>query len=96
MALPFIGALAMSIIAVGIIPILGFLLKFRPINQLFSALLPKGGTGPSRESITKGSYEMQIIASAETEPYDTPVRVRGIVRGTSRDMHLPHIFVAVA
>jgi len=81
MALPFIGALAMSIIAVGIIPILGFLLKFRPINQLFSALLPKGGTGPSREAINKGSYEMQIIASAETEPYDTPVRVRGIVRG---------------
>jgi short subunit dehydrogenase-like uncharacterized protein len=82
MSFPFIGAIAMSIIAVGIIPILGFLLKFRPFHRLLSSILPQSGSGPSREAINKGGYELQIIATAETEPYDTPVRVRGIVRGT--------------
>lgn len=81
MSFPFLGAFAMTFIAVGILPWFGILLKFSPIYKLVSSLLPQGGTGPSREAIAKGSYEMELIGTAETEPYENPIRVRGIVRG---------------
>ncbi|KAI8583348.1 hypothetical protein K450DRAFT_223185 [Umbelopsis ramanniana AG] len=81
MSFPFLGAFAMTFIAVGILPWFGILLKFSPIYKLVSSLLPQGGTGPSREAITKGSYELELIGTAETEPYENPIRVRGIVRG---------------
>ncbi|KAI9287790.1 saccharopine dehydrogenase [Umbelopsis sp. AD052] len=81
MSFPFLGAFAMTFIAVGILPWLGMLFKLSPIYRLVSSLLPQGGTGPSREAIIKGSYELELIGTAETEPYENPIRVRGIVRG---------------
>ncbi|KAJ2955051.1 hypothetical protein NQZ79_g8882 [Umbelopsis isabellina] len=81
MSFPAFGAFIMTFIAAGILPFLPYVLRITPILRFFSWMLPKGGTGPSREAINKGSYEMHFVANAETEPYDTPIRVRGIVRG---------------
>lgn len=80
----------MTFIAAGILPILPYVLRIPPFLRFLSWMLPKGGTGPSREAINKGGYEMHFVANAETEPYDTPIRVRGIVRGMyCRSLDLP-------
>jgi short subunit dehydrogenase-like uncharacterized protein len=95
MSFPALGAFIMTIIAAGIMPIMPYVLRISPIFRILSWMLPQGGTGPSREAISKGNYEMHFIANAETEPYDAPIRVRGIVRGmysqTIAILPLPHL-----
>jgi short subunit dehydrogenase-like uncharacterized protein len=99
MSFPALGAFIMTIIAAGIMPIMPYVLRISPIFRILSWMLPQGGTGPSREAISKGNYEMHFIANAETEPYDAPIRVRGIVRGMYSQaiailplLHLTHCF----
>jgi hypothetical protein len=81
MSFPFFGALLITAFAVGVLPWIDIVLRFSPIYKFISAILPKGGSGPSRETINRGSFEMELIGTAETEPYENPIRVRGVVRG---------------
>ncbi|ORX62791.1 saccharopine dehydrogenase [Hesseltinella vesiculosa] len=65
-------------------PVAAVLLRFKWFKKIAQKyIVPSGGTGPTREQRAKGRFEAHIIAEAETEPYDAPVRARGIVRGFS-------------
>jgi short subunit dehydrogenase-like uncharacterized protein len=44
-------------------------------------MLPGSGDGPNAEQRSKGMFEIQFIGTAETEPYDDALRVRGTVKG---------------
>lgn len=62
-------------------PLATLLLRIDFFKRIALKCLPSSGTGPSREQLESGHLEMHFIATAETEPYDEPVRVRGIVKG---------------
>ncbi|KAI8371660.1 saccharopine dehydrogenase [Radiomyces spectabilis] len=79
--LSFIPALIMTMAMLTVAPLAAVALKIPAIASLASRLLPGSGAGPDREQRMKGRFEMQFVATAETEPYDEPVRVRGVVKG---------------
>jgi short subunit dehydrogenase-like uncharacterized protein len=81
MALPFIPALLYTCTLFTLFPIFAILLKVPVLNTIIKDLLPAGGSGPSREKRENGKFEIQFVGTTETEPYDEPVRIRGIVKG---------------
>ncbi|KAI8074102.1 Saccharopine dehydrogenase-domain-containing protein [Gongronella butleri] len=82
MSFPWIGAFLVTAM-IYCTPVLTLLLKFQFFKRFAKWALPQGGAGPSREQRAKGHFEAHVIAQGETEPYDSPVRVRGIVKGFS-------------
>ncbi|CAO3625343.1 unnamed protein product [Cunninghamella blakesleeana] len=80
MALSFIKAFLVTSFFFATMPLGPILFKIGWIYRAAQKLLPSAGTGPSLEQRMKGKFELQIVATAETEPYDSPVRARGYVK----------------
>jgi short subunit dehydrogenase-like uncharacterized protein len=68
------------------LPLASVFLKFKPIWRLVEKILPAGGTGPTREQRSQGNFEFQLVATADTEPYDPVVRARGVVKGNTKNV----------
>ncbi|KAI8096624.1 saccharopine dehydrogenase [Halteromyces radiatus] len=83
MTLPFLPAFLLTSVLLTMMPIATILLKFAPFRRFAQNILPAGGTGPNREERAKGHFQFELIGTGETEPYDPPVRVRGVVKGFS-------------
>lgn len=81
MTMSFFPAFLLTSALLTIIPVFSVLVKIRAIRRLVGKMLPAAGTGPNREQRAKGHFEAQLVATADTEPYDPIVRVRGIVKG---------------
>ncbi|CAO3615954.1 unnamed protein product [Cunninghamella echinulata] len=81
MSLPFLPALLLSSVFFTVMPLAAIFLKFGWIRRTVQKIIPQGGEGPSLEDRLKGKFEYQVVGTAETEPYDSPIRVRGYVKG---------------
>lgn len=81
MSLPFLPALLLSSVFLAVLPFAATFLRIGWIRRTAQKILPKGGDGPSLEDRLKGKFEYQIVGTAETEPYDNPIKVRGYVKG---------------
>ncbi|KAG0164967.1 hypothetical protein DFQ28_009832 [Apophysomyces sp. BC1034] len=81
MSMSFIPAFLLTAALLTVIPLASILFKIPLFYRLAQKCLPGSGAGPTREQRAKGRFEMQIVANAEAEPYDEPVRVRGTVKG---------------
>ncbi|KAI9476400.1 MAG: saccharopine dehydrogenase [Benjaminiella poitrasii] len=81
MSLDFLPAIIMTSLLYTIFPLTALLLNIPILSDKVKALFPGSGNGPDAESRSKGNFEIQFVATAENEPYDDPVRVRGIVKG---------------
>ncbi|ORY93124.1 saccharopine dehydrogenase [Syncephalastrum racemosum] len=81
LSLPFLPAFALTAVMVFFGPLFALMLRVGFLRRVIQKVLPGSGQGPSREARENGSYELQFYATAETEPYDHPVRVHGIVKG---------------
>lgn len=66
-------------------PLFALALRVGFMRRIIQKILPGSGQGPSREERENGSYELQFYATAETEPYDHPVRVHGVVKGKPKE-----------
>ncbi|RUS21077.1 saccharopine dehydrogenase [Endogone sp. FLAS-F59071] len=62
-------------------PILVFLLKIPFLRNAIQKMVTQPGTGPSREELDRGSFEVTLVANADTEPYEDHIRVIGKVKG---------------
>jgi short subunit dehydrogenase-like uncharacterized protein len=80
-AMKFLPAFLMTVFLYTIMPVGMVLMKMSWFSRLIQKLVPQSGDGPSEATRKKGGFEYNIIATGETEPYDTPVRVKGIVKG---------------
>lgn len=85
-AMPFIPGLIYTCILMAVLPLASVFLKFNPIRRLVEKILPAGGTGPTREERSQGKFEFQLVATADTEPYDPVVRARGVVKGKKNEI----------
>lgn len=81
MALPFFPALVLTTLLYTVVPIFALLFKVPFFAENITKCLAKPGDGPSAEKRAKGNFEFQLVGTAENEPYDEPVRVRGTIRG---------------
>ncbi|KAI7886227.1 saccharopine dehydrogenase [Mucor mucedo] len=81
MTFDFLPALALTLILYTVVPLAALLFKVPFLANKMKSMLPASGDGPDAEQRAKGCFEMQFIATAETEPYDKAVRVRGTVKG---------------
>lgn len=80
-SLPFLPAFLMTSFFLAFTPILSVVLRIGWLRRLVQKCLPAGGTGPSRQQLESGHFQLQFVATAETEPYDEPVRAKGTVKG---------------
>ncbi|KAI9008819.1 saccharopine dehydrogenase [Phycomyces nitens] len=80
-SMPFIQAILFSIAFFVFLPMISVLSKNKFCLKKIQQLLPESGIGPTDEEIAKGYSSMEFLATAETQPYDDPVQVRGIVKG---------------
>jgi short subunit dehydrogenase-like uncharacterized protein len=81
MTLSFVPALFLTTLLYTVLPLTAILFKFGPIRETIRKWLPGSGDGPDAEKRKKGNFEIQLVGTADTEPYDEPVRVRGIIKG---------------
>lgn len=81
MTFDFFPAFVLTAILYTLVPIAALLFKIPFLATKIKAALPSSGDGPDAEQRAKGKFEMQFVGTAETEPYDESVRVRGTVKG---------------
>lgn len=81
MTFSFLPAFLLTAILYTVIPVVILLFKVPFFATKFKSWLPSSGDGPDAEQRAKGRFEIQFVGTAETEPYDETVRVRGIVKG---------------
>ncbi|CAO3590643.1 unnamed protein product [Absidia cylindrospora] len=81
MVMRFLPAFLLTSVLLTMMPLATLLFKFGFLRRMASNILPAGGSGPDREKREQGFFEMQVVATADTEPYDPAVRARGIVKG---------------
>ncbi|EPB81743.1 hypothetical protein HMPREF1544_11529 [Mucor circinelloides 1006PhL] len=77
----FLKAFLLTSFLYTVFPIFSMLLKVPFLREKITKALPGSGEGPSTEAIAKGCFDIELVGTAESEPYDEPVRVRGIVKG---------------
>lgn len=77
----FLKAFLITSFLYTVFPIFGMLLKVPFLREKIINALPGSGDGPSAEARAKGHFDIEFVGTAESEPYDEPVRVRGIVKG---------------
>lgn len=77
----FLKAFLLTSFLYTVFPIFSMLLKVPFLREKITKALPGSGEGPSAEAIAKGCFDIELVGTAESEPYDEPVRVRGIVKG---------------
>lgn len=81
MSLTFIPALFLTALLYTILPLTAVLFKVPFIRETVRQWLPGSGDGPDLEKRKKGNFEIQLVGTADTEPYDEPIKVRGTVKG---------------
>lgn len=81
MTFNFLSAFVLTLTLYTLVPFFALLFKVPFLAKKIKSFLPASGDGPDAEQRAKGCFEMQFVGTAETEPYDDPVRVRGIVKG---------------
>ncbi|MCU0682176.1 MAG: saccharopine dehydrogenase NADP-binding domain-containing protein [Polyangiaceae bacterium] len=76
------GALAAAAVTGGLA---GFVAAaaFRPTRRLLERVLPAPGEGPSKAQREAGYFRTHVIASTDVRGEGAPVRVRGLIEGTS-------------
>ncbi|OBZ87575.1 hypothetical protein A0J61_04376 [Choanephora cucurbitarum] len=80
--LPVVASFIYHISLYTFVPFLTCMFKLFPSStEKFKSIMPGSGFGPDEKKRSKGRFTMEFIATAETEPYDEPRRVRGIVKG---------------
>lgn len=77
----FLRAFIITSLLYTVFPIFGLLLKVPFLREKITKALPGSGDGPDAEVRAKGCFDIEFVGTAENEPYDDPVRVRGIVKG---------------
>ncbi|RUP43149.1 saccharopine dehydrogenase, partial [Jimgerdemannia flammicorona] len=81
MTLSLYKAVLFTLAYVVVTPILSLLLKVSFMRTWIVNAVPAPGTGPTKEELANADFEMQIVATADTEPYEDPIRVVGRVKG---------------
>lgn len=81
MSFKFLPAFILTSFLYTVVPLAALLFKIPFIFEKTKAMLPGSGDGPDAEQRSKGMFEIQFIGTAETEPYDDALRVRGTVKG---------------
>lgn len=77
----FLRAFIITSLLYTVFPVFGLLLKVPFLREKITNALPGSGDGPSAEVRAKGHFDFEFVGTSESEPYDEPVRVRGIVKG---------------
>ncbi|KAL0078582.1 saccharopine dehydrogenase [Phycomyces blakesleeanus] len=80
-SMPFIQAMLFSVAFFVLLPLISLLTKSQFCLEKIQQMLPDSGTGPTPEERAKGYSSIEFLATAETQPYEDPVQVRGIVKG---------------
>ncbi|GAA5806314.1 saccharopine dehydrogenase [Helicostylum pulchrum] len=80
-SMKFLPALLLTTFLYTIAPIAALLFKIPFFAEKITSILATSGDGPDAEKRAKGGFEFQLVGTAETEPYDEQIRVRGTVRG---------------
>ncbi|CAO3680567.1 hypothetical protein CU097_004070 [Rhizopus azygosporus] len=83
MSLSFIPAVLFTCFLYTIVPMAVLLIRAPIIGEKIKALLPGPGYGPRGETRKLGHFELQLVGSAESEPYEDSVRAKAIVKGFS-------------
>ncbi|KAI8638531.1 saccharopine dehydrogenase [Parasitella parasitica] len=77
----FMRAFIITSLLYTVFPIFGLLLKVPFLREKITKALPGSGDGPNAEARAKGHFNIEFVGTTESEPYDEPIRVRGIVKG---------------
>jgi short subunit dehydrogenase-like uncharacterized protein len=80
----FLHAFLITSLLYTVLPIFGLLLKVPFLREKITKALPGSGDGPDAETRAKGCFDIEFVGTAESEPYEDPVRVRGIVKGNKK------------
>jgi short subunit dehydrogenase-like uncharacterized protein len=81
MTFKFLPALVLTTLLYTVVPLAALMFKVPWIREKAQAALPGSGAGPDAEQRAKGRFTIEFVGTAENEPYDEPVRVRGTVQG---------------
>lgn len=92
----FLRAFIITSLLYTVFPIFGLLLKVPFLREKITKALPGSGDGPDAEARAKGCFDIEFVGTAENEPYDDPVRVRGIVKGKKKKCNLTSITESMA
>ncbi|CAO3656667.1 unnamed protein product [Mucor hiemalis] len=81
MTFPFLPAFLLTSFLYTVIPLAALLFKVPFIYEKTKNLLPSSGDGPDAEKRAKGMFDIEIVGTAENEPYDDALRARATVKG---------------
>lgn len=81
MSFKFLPAFVLTSFLYTIVPLAALLFKVPFIYNTVKNILPNSGDGPNAEQRAKGMFDIEFVGTAENEPYDDPLRVKGTVKG---------------